>query len=199
MMMPRSIPTSLRDLLESAALLVALSLCLAGTAQAQDYLPREEVVALLRENAICYEPNTFGDCTYAEVFHQPDGPEVTSRLALMAGPGQMLILEQMSTLVGDALCIRDGDLGILRTYVLQDTAFFFDFRGQVQQSPERTAEVIAAFAEGAQSKTCFRFVRDPSDPDALVQHIFADSVRQTGESRVHLVPLSENVVRLLVQ
>ena len=189
-------PRALRRIVRALALALAIP---GAAAQAQDYLSQAEFVAIAQTNVLCYDASAAGDCAWAEAYHRIDAtPNLSLRIGVMTAPGQLLAAEQEATWIADAICIRDGDLGVTQTFGSIGPIFHFDYRDHVAQPAAVTRQTIDLIAQDFLPKTCFRYARDPLDPARLVQHSFAEGLRQPGENRVVLIPFSRGFASLLL-
>ncbi|MEJ6395343.1 hypothetical protein V8J82_18925 [Gymnodinialimonas sp. 2305UL16-5] len=179
-------------------LIALVALCLPLKAAAQDFLSQAEVEQVLSLNAFCYAQGADGSCAWAEVYPVLDGPLIELNIGVVLGPGQLVVLRQRATWINDAMCIRDGDLGVTGSSVGPPPIFPFDGAGLVPQAPATTNQIIAQIAASTAPKTCFRFARDPARPGGLLQITFADSVQLDGADPITLVPLSQRSVQLTI-
>ncbi len=177
-------------------LLSAFSLVLPSAAFAQDYLSPERFAALTVGNALCYSLQADGSCGWVELYDGDPGPQITLHLATILPSGDIAVIAQEATWVGDAMCIRDGDFGIFGLDFAAPPYFRFDLQGLVPQPPEAVQAIIDELAPSIAPKTCFRFAPDPARPGGYVQHIFADGTRRDGEDAITLAPLSQGSVLL---
>lgn len=178
-------------------LILAFLLALPSAAMAQDYLSPEDFAALTTDNAFCYFLQVDGSCNWVELYEGDPGPDITLRLATILTTGEMAVIAQQATWVGDAMCIRDGDFGIVGMDFAAPPYFHFNLRDLAPQPPEAVQAMIDDLAPSIASKTCFRFAPDAARPGGYVQHIFADGTRRDGEDPITLVSLSQASVLLV--
>jgi hypothetical protein len=167
-----------------------------SAAAAQEYLTPDAFAALTTGNALCYALRPDGSCGWVELYDGDPGPEITLHVATILASGEVAVLAQQATWVGDAMCIRDGDFGILGMDYGVAPYFRFDLTGLVAQPQSAVQGIIEQLTPDIRPKTCFRFTADPTRADGYVQHIFSDGVRLDSEDAITLVPLAQGSVLL---
>ncbi len=180
-------------------LLLVLSLGLAAPASAQDYLSRADFAAVTAENAFCYRLLVDGSCGWVEVYPASQAADLSLQIATILPSGDMLVMTQEASFVGDGLCIRDTDFGIVTASFGVPPYYYFDQNTLVAQGEETLREIIGAIGPDVPPKTCFFYARDPARLDGLMQHVFSNGIRQDGEEPITLVPLTQGSVVLTPQ
>ncbi len=179
------------------ALFCLFALFCAFPVSAQDFLTQAEIEDILRENAFCYVLQADGTCTWAEYYPVLEETRLELHVATVIGPGETVVLRQEAAWIQDAMCIRDGDLGVLDGQMTANPWLSFDLSGLTPMEAATVEGIVAQIAATLNPKTCFRFARDPARPGGLVQITFSDSVQLEGSDAITLAPLSIGGVQLL--
>jgi hypothetical protein len=178
--------------------LVALAIATSAAAPvaAQDFLSREQIETILREQALCYHPSDRFSCAWAEVYSELNDDHVILHTAHAVFDEPMEVQEYRLNWNDNALCIPYEDQGLQALWQADGYRFAFDLSGLTELGPEALPERIESLREASPQEFCFRYSIDDAGDDALFQHVFRDGVVDEALDPVALIPLFANGVAI---
>lgn len=163
----------------------------AGSAQAERWLEPQEIMALTRENAVCYQ-DAQGGCYSAEFFKNI-GPDTMDVTYTYEGNDGISVVTERVFWDGNKLCVQGDSSGVLRAGVIAppDQMFRFDLSNVVETTGRDLEDLKTAY-DAREAGYCYGWKAD-GDGYENMRTVYGTS---GGTAPLRLIPLSFGSIQL---
>ena len=158
---------------------VALSIAAAinSCANKDGLMSRDDFLNVVRNNALCYELDAQGTCSWAEIYDR-FGSDSLFVLTAVSSDFSVVIKEQNLRWDSRRLCL-DNEEPVGNVYETNFGAeFWFDLRNASVQDADLAEENRQIVERGTPDNTCFGYVRSDQSDQTFAQITYIDGVKQ---------------------